>query len=323
MSKKLLIIGNEGMVGSAIFATLKNIKNVNLEILTLNKSQLDLRNQMNVQKFFQLNKVDEVILAAAKVGGIEANNTYPVKFLYDNLMIQNNVINSCHQSGVNKLLFLGSSCIYPRNSKQPISESEMLSGYLEKTNEPYAVAKIAGIKLCESFNREFGRDYRTVIPTNLYGKKDNFHPDNSHVIPGLINRFHDAVTNNINIVKIWGSGNQLREFMHVDDMASACIFTLNLSKQKYDEVTDPMNSIVNIGTSKEIEIKALAKMIAKITNFKGEIIFDENKPDGTPRKLLDTSKLSSLGWNYTIELEEGIKETYFWYKENYKKTRHS
>lgn len=323
MSKKLLIIGNEGMVGSAIFAALKNIKNTNLEILTLNKSQLDLRDQMNVQKFFQLNKVDEVILAAAKVGGIEANNTYPVKFLYDNLMIQNNVINSCHKSGVNKLLFLGSSCIYPRNSKQPISESEMLSGYLEKTNEPYAVAKIAGIKLCESFNREFGRDYRTVIPTNLYGKKDNFHPDNSHVIPGLINRFHDAVTNNINIVKIWGSGNQLREFMHVDDMASACIFTLNLSKQKYDEVTDPMNSIVNIGTAKEIEIKVLAKMIAKITNFKGEIIFDENKPDGTPRKLLDTRKLSSLGWNYTIELEEGIKETYFWYKENYKKARHS
>ena len=313
--KKIFLAGHNGMVGSAIYRILHACPDV--ELITKTRAELDLCNQTAVRKFMNLEKPDEVILAAAKVGGIHANNLYPAEFIYENLMIECNVIHQSFLSGVNKLLFLGSSCIYPKEANQPMSESELLKGVLEKTNEPYALAKIAGIKLCESYNRQYGVDYRSVMPTNLYGPRDNFHPENSHVVPALIRRFHEAVTEERNEVIIWGSGLPKREFLHVDDMAAAALFVHRLPKAIYADSTDPMLSHVNIGTGKDISIRELAEAIAKIANFYGKITFDTNKPDGTMRKLMDVSKLSKLGWEAKIGLIEGLNQTYAWYQKNW------
>ncbi len=312
--KNVFIAGHDGMVGKAI----KNqyLKFGNAKIITIKKNDLDLRSQAEVYNFFKNNKIDEVIIAAAKVGGINANDTLPADFIYDNLLIECNLIHNAHLFGINKILFLGSSCIYPKKAKQPMSEKEMLSGYLEKTNEPYAVAKIAGIKMCESYNRQFGRDYRTVIPTNLYGENDNFNTKTSHVIPGLIARFFDAKKSNSTNVEVWGTGNQLREFLHVEDMASACQFVMDMSKDQYSSLVEERNNFINVGTGKEITIKSLAKLIGKIAGYSGSISFDESLPDGTPQKLLNVSKLSNAGWKYSISLEEGLKRTYGWYAKN-------
>ena len=306
------------MVGSAILKKLR--KNGN-NIITASRNELDLLNQKLVEDFFNDNKIDQVYLAAAKVGGIYANNEFPAEFIYENLTIQTNVIHSSHSTNVHQLLFLGSSCIYPKYADQPMDEGELLTGLLEKTNEPYAVAKIAGIKLCESYNRQYGRDYRSVMPTNLYGPNDNFHPQNSHVIPALIHRFHNAISNNENEVIIWGSGAPKREFLHVDDMASACIHLMNLSSEKYQSISEPMLSHINIGSGIDYSIKDLALIIAKVTKYDGKIVFDSSKPDGTPRKLLNTKRLNDLGWNYSIKLEEGLSQTYDWYVKNLEKTR--
>ena len=265
---------------------------------------------------FATEKIDYVVLAAAKVGGIYANNLYPAQFIYENLMIECNVINSAYQSGVKNLLFLGSSCIYPKFSEQPMSESELLTGILESTNEPYAIAKIAGIKLCESYNRQYGLSYRSVMPTNLYGERDNFHPENSHVIPALLQRFHIAKEQGLDSVTIWGSGEARREFMHVDDMASACIHVLQLSDIEYKKNTQPMLSHINIGTGRDVSIAELANLIKKTVKFEGEVLFDITKPDGHPRKLLDVKRLDNMGWKYDIDLEEGLRKTYSWFLEN-------
>jgi GDP-L-fucose synthase len=273
-------------------------------------------NQAAVSSFFTQQVIDEVYLCAGKVGGIYANNTFPAEFIYENLMIQANVIHAAHQSGVQKLLFLGSSCIYPREVKQPMTENALMTGLLEPTNEPYGVAKIAGIKLCESYNRQYGRDYRSVMPTNLYGPKDNFHPKNSHVIPALMRRFHEAVARGDTEVVIWGSGRPMREFLHVDDMAAACVHVMNLDEKIYQANTQPMLSHINVGTGVDCTIRELAETIAKVTGFKGELVFDASKPDGAPRKLLDVSRLAKLGWRYKIELEDGLRETYAWFCEN-------
>ncbi len=313
-TKNVFIAGHNGMVGKAIQN--QYLKEKNVKILTIKKDELDLRNQDHVEKFFKQNKIDEVIIAAAKVGGINANNSFPADFIYDNLMIECNIIHNAHLSNIDRILFLGSSCIYPKEAKQPMSEIEMLSGYLEKTNEPYAVAKIAGIKMCESYNRQFGRDYRTVIPTNLYGENDNFNLQTSHVIPGLIRRFYEAQKSQSTNVEVWGTGNQLREFMHVDDMASACHFVMNMSKDEYSCLVEDRNNFVNVGTGKEITIKSLAKIIAKISGYTGKISFDESLPDGTPQKLLNINKLSDAGWKFKISLEEGLNRTYAWYAKN-------
>ena len=313
-TKNVFIAGHNGMVGKAIQN--QYLKEKNVKILTIKKNELDLRNQDHVEKFFKQNKIDEVIIAAAKVGGINANNSFPADFIYDNLMIECNIIHNAHLSNIDRILFLGSSCIYPKEAKQPMSEIEMLSGYLEKTNEPYAVAKIAGIKMCESYNRQFGRDYRTVIPTNLYGENDNFNLQTSHVIPGLISRFYEAQKSQSTNVEVWGTGNQLREFMHVDDMASACHFVMNMSKDEYSCLVEDRNNFVNVGTGKEITIKSLAKIIAKISGYTGKISFDESLPDGTPQKLLKINKLSDAGWKHKISLEEGLLRTYAWYSKN-------
>jgi len=314
-TRNILIAGHNGMVGKAIKNQYSKLQNI--QIITVNREDLDLRNQDDVRNFFKTNNIDEVIIAAAKVGGINANNTMPVDFIYDNLMIACNLIHHAHLFDIDKILFLGSSCIYPKQAKQPMSESEMLGGLLEKTNEPYAIAKIAGIKLCESYNRQFGRDYRAVIPTNLYGEHDNFNPKTSHVIPGLISRFFEAKNSNSTNVEVWGTGNQLREFMHVDDMASACQFVMEMSKDKYSHLVENRNNFVNIGTGKEITIKSLSKLIAKISGYSGKINFNDSFPDGTPQKLLNVSKLSNAGWKYNISLEEGLVKTYEWYVKNY------
>lgn len=302
------------MVGSALHRNLK--KNKKNNIITATRNDLNLLDQRKVNSFFENNKIEQVYIAAAKVGGIHANNIFPADFIYKNLLIQLNIINAAHQTNVNKLLSLGSSCIYPKDSIQPIKEDMLLTGKLEATNEPYAVAKIAGIKLCESYNRQYGRDYRSVMPTNLYGPNDNFHSENSHVIPGLIQRFHIASIQNLNYVKVWGSGKPMREFLHVDDMAAASIYVMNLDKGKYVKNTKPMLSHINIGFGKDYSIKELAEMIAKVTNFKGKIIFDDSKPDGTPRKLMDNTKIKSLGWQPSISLIEGLRDTYDWYVKN-------
>jgi len=311
---KIYIAGHKGLVGSAIIRLLKSRGFNNLLMRT--RGELDLTNQKAVQDFFAEEKPDYVILAAAKVGGIHANNTYPADFIYQNLMIEANVIHAAYENKVKRLLFLGSTCIYPKAVEQPMKESALLTGVLEPTNEPYALAKISGIKLCESYNRQFGTDFRSVMPTNLYGPGDNFHLENSHVIPALIRRFYEAKVRGDREVLVWGTGNPRREFLHVDDMAEASLFVLNLKKSKYQACTDPMLSHINVGTGVDITIKELIELIQNIVDFKGEVIFDKNQPDGAMRKLIDPSRLSSMGWQYSIEISEGLKTTYHWYLKN-------
>lgn len=311
---RIFVAGHRGMVGSAIC---RQLELTGSEIITANRDELDLANQAQVATFFGDNKFDQVYLAAAKVGGIHANNTYPADFIYQNLMIQNNVINASYQLGVKKLLFLGSSCIYPKLAKQPITEDELLNGHLEHTNEPYAIAKIAGIKMCESFNRQYATDYRSVMPTNLYGPGDNYHPENSHVIPGLIRRFHEAKIHDFPAVVAWGSGKALREFLYVEDMASAAIYVMNLDSELFQTHVTPMHSYLNVGSGSEISIRDLTEMIATSVGYKGEIIWDRSKPDGAPRKLMNSSKLTSLGWTAKVNLSDGLKLAYQDFKNNF------
>ena len=311
---KFYIAGHRGMVGGAITRQLRAAGQT--DIVTRTHAELDLTDQLAVREFMRAERPDVVILAAAKVGGIHANNTYPAEFIYENLMIECNVIHQAFEAGVKKLLQLGSSCIYPKAVPQPMREDALLTGTLEPTNEPYAVAKIAGIKLCESYNRQHDVDYRSVMPTNLYGPGDNFHPDNSHVMPALIRRFHDAARDGLAEVVIWGSGSPRREFLHVDDMAAASLFVLNLPKQTYDENTYPMLSHINVGTGVDISILELAQLVAKVTGFTGRISTDPTKPDGAMRKLMDVGRLSQMGWSASIELEQGLTNTYEWYLAN-------
>ena len=284
--------------------------------MTRSRAELDLTDQAAVRIFLEAQRPDQVYLAAARVGGIYANNTFPADFIYENLMIEANVIEAAHRAGVQKLLFLGSSCIYPRMAGQPMRENALLTGQLEPTNEPYAIAKIAGIKLCESYNRQHGRDYRSVMPTNLYGPGDNFHPDNAHVIPALMRRLHEAVESGASEVAIWGSGRPRREFLHVDDMAAASVFVMNLDEATYRANTEPMLSHINVGTGTDCTIRELAETLARVTGFKGSLRFDAGKPDGTPRKLLDVSRLEALGWRASIPLEDGLRSTYAWFLAN-------
>ena len=302
------------MVGSAIVRRLQALGYS--RILTADRSELDLVDQASVRAWFANHQVDRVVLAAARVGGIHANNTYPADFIYDNLMIQANVIHEAHRAGVQHLLFLGSSCIYPRDAEQPMREDALLTGTLESTNEPYAIAKIAGIKLCESYNRQHGRDYRSVMPTNLYGPGDNFHAENSHVIPALLRRFHEAVHSGADEVVIWGSGTPKREFLHVDDMAAASVHVMELDEAVYRQHTQPMLSHINVGTGVDCSIRELAETIARVTGFTGRLGFDSTKPDGTPRKLMDVTRLGDLGWRATIPLEEGLTQAYDWFRRN-------
>jgi len=318
-NQKIYIAGHRGMVGSAIIHRLKSLGYHN--ILTRTHKELDLTCKVTVENFILNNTIDAIYLAAAKVGGIHANITYPADFIYSNLIIQTNVIHAAHKANINKLLFLGSSCIYPKYAKQPIREESLLMGELEPTNEPYAIAKIAGIKLCESYNRQHGHDYRSVMPTNLYGSHDNFHPKNAHVIPALLDRFHHAVETDAKDIVIWGSGKPKREFLHVDDMASACIHIMELDQAEYQRHTQPTLSHINIGSGIDCSIRELAEIMANITNFKGKLVFDTSKPDGTPRKLLDVSRLKNLGWQSSITLEEGLRNTYHWFLENQKNYR--
>ena len=308
---KIYIAGHRGLVGSAIVRHLEERGCSNL--LTRTHSELDLTNQMEVQNFFKQEKPDYVILAAAKVGGIHANNTYPADFIYQNMMIEANVINSAYENKVKRLLFLGSTCIYPRAVEQPMREDALLTGVLEPTNEPYALAKISGIKLCESYNRQHGTDFRSVMPTSLYGINDNFHPKNSHVIPALMQRFHKAKINNSAEVTVWGTGKAMREFLYVDDMAKASIFVLELDKKTYHANTQTMLSHINIGTGIDVTTRELAETMKQVIGFKGELIFDTEKPDGAPRKLIDVSRLSNMGWKYSVELRHGLEQTYKWY----------
>ncbi|EOV8088225.1 TPA: GDP-L-fucose synthase [Providencia rettgeri] len=314
MKKKVFVAGHNGMVGSAIVRQLQSRNDI--ELITLSRSELDLTNQADVDLFFSKNKIDEVYLAAAKVGGIHANNTYPADFIYENLIMECNIIHSAHKYNVQHLLFLGSSCIYPKLATQPMSESALLTGVLESTNEPYAIAKIAGIKLCESYNRQYGRDYRSVMPTNLYGENDNFHPENSHVIPALMRRFHEAKLNNDEQVVVWGTGTPMREFLYVDDMAAASVYVMELNKETYQANTQPMLSHINVGTGVDCTIREMAETMAKVVGFKGNVVFDSTKPDGTPRKLMDVSRLKSLGWAYSVGLENGLNKTYQWFLQN-------
>ena len=310
----IYIAGHRGMVGSAIARQLEAQGCHNL--ISRTHAELDLTNQAEVNTFFEENAIDVVILAAAKVGGIHANNEYPAEFIFDNLMIEANIINSAWKSGVKKLLFLGSSCIYPKMAEQPMKESTLLTGVLEATNEPYALAKIAGIKLCESYNRQYGVDYRSVMPTNLYGENDNFHPQNSHVIPAMMRRFHEAKQANSDEVVVWGSGKPMREFLHVDDMAAACLHVVQLDTQSYQKNTQEMLSHINVGTGVDCTIRELAETMARVIGFKGTLVFDSSKPDGTPRKLMDVSRLKALGWQATISLEDGLVSTYQWFLKN-------
>jgi len=306
--KRIYVAGHRGLVGSAIVRSLKRQGYAN--IITCTHAELELTDQAQVRAFFNAEKIDEVYLAAARVGGIHANQTYPAEFIYDNLMVQSNVIHEAWRHGIDKLLFLGSSCIYPRLAQQPIQENYLMAGSLEPTNEPYAMAKIAGIKMCESYNRQYGTDYRSVMPTNLYGPGDNYHPENSHVIPGLIRRFHEAKHHGIKRVDIWGTGTPRREFLHVDDMADASIYVMNLARATYAAHTTPMLSHINVGTGQDVTIGEVADMIRKIIGYQGELVFDARKPDGAPRKLMDSAKLFALGWTPKISLLEGLIDTY-------------
>ncbi|MHB0776584.1 GDP-L-fucose synthase [Halomonas sp. WWR20] len=314
LDRTVFIAGHRGMVGSAILRRLEVLGY--RKIITAGREEVDFLDQKAVQSFFEKNKIDLVYLAAAKVGGIHANNTYPASFIYENLMIEANVIHAAHINNVQKLLFLGSSCIYPKNAEQPMDEEKLLTGTLEPTNEPYAIAKIAGIKLCESYNRQFGRDYRSVMPTNLYGPNDNFHPENSHVIPALIRRFHEAAERKQHEVIIWGTGKPKREFLHVDDMAAASVYVMELDEAVYHANTQAMLSHINVGTGIDCSINELASTIAKVTGFTGKLSFDTSKPDGAPRKLMDVSRLKALGWQANIRLEDGLRDTYSWYTNN-------
>ena len=312
LNQKIYVAGHRGMVGSAIVRNLEDKGYRN--IITRTHGQLELTNQAAVQAFFEQEKPDQVYLAAAKVGGIHANSTFPAEFIYDNLMVQNNIIHQAFVSGVKKLLFLGSSCIYPKLAPQPMSEDALLTGKLEPTNEPYAIAKIAGIKMCESYNRQYGEshgvDYRSVMPTNLYGPGDNYHPENSHVIPALIGRFHDAKISNAPEVVIWGTGTPRREFLYVDDMAAASVFVMHLDKQAYASQTQPMQSHINVGFGSDVTIAELAAAVAKATRYQGKIGFDPSKPDGTPRKWIDSTRLNRLGWSPQQTLEKGLELAY-------------
>ncbi|WP_412125854.1 GDP-L-fucose synthase [Vibrio cyclitrophicus] len=312
--KRVFVAGHKGMVGSAIVRQLS--KDNSVEVITRERNELNLLDALAVDEFFAASYIDQVYLAAAKVGGIVANNTYPAEFIYQNLTIQNNIIHSAHQHDVQDLLFLGSSCIYPKFAPQPMREDSLLTGTLEETNEPYAIAKIAGIKMCESYNRQYGRNYRSVMPTNLYGENDNFHPENSHVIPALLRRFHEAKLNGDSNVVAWGSGKPMREFLHVDDMAAASIYVMNLAQEVYQENTQEMLSHINVGTGVDCTIRELVETVAKVVGFEGEIEFDSTKPDGTPRKLMDVSRLKCLGWEAKTSLEDGLTMTYQWFLEN-------
>ncbi len=310
----IYVAGHRGMVGSAIARQLAALGHAPQAIITRTHSELDLTNQAAVRAFFQAEKPNQVYMAAAKVGGIHANNTYPAEFIYQNLMVQANVIDAAFQNGVQKLLFLGSSCIYPRQAPQPMAENALLTGPLEPTNEPYAIAKIAGIKLCESYNRQYGAshgvDYRSVLPTNLYGPGDNYHPENSHVIPALIRRFHEAKVSHAPKVTIWGTGTPRREFLYVDDMAAASVHVMNLPKATYDQHTAPMQSHINVGCGSDITIAELVQTVGQVVGYQGEINFDPSKPDGAPRKLMDSSRLNALGWQAQVSLQEGLALAY-------------
>ena len=312
---KIYIAGHRGMVGGAILRRLQARKDAGaaIELITRRSSELNLTDQGAVRDFMQSEKPDVVILAAARVGGIHANNSYPADFIYDNLMIECNVIHQAFAAGVKRLLQLGSSCIYPRAAAQPMREDALLTGVLEPTNEPYAIAKIAGIKLCESYNRQHGVDYRSVMPTNLYGPGDNFHPENSHVLPALIRRFHEAVRDGRDEVVLWGTGTPRREFLHVDDMAEASLFVLDLARGVYDANTEPMLSHINVGTGTDVSIRELADLVARITGYGGAITQDTSKPDGTMQKLMDVSRLADMGWRAGIGLEDGVRQTYEWF----------
>lgn len=320
MSKqRIFVAGHRGMVGSAIVRQLEQRDGV--ELILRSREQLNLLDARAVDAFFATERIDQVYLAAAKVGGIVANNTFPADFIYENMMIESNIIHAAHRHEVNKLLFLGSSCIYPKLANQPMHESELLQGTLEPTNEPYAIAKIAGIKLCESYNRQHNRDYRSVMPTNLYGPNDNFHPNNSHVIPALLRRFHEAAQQNAAEVVVWGSGTPMREFLHVDDMAAASIHVMELDRGVWRENTQPMLSHINVGTGVDCTIRELAQTLANVVGFTGRVVFDASKPDGTPRKLLDVSRLHQLGWYHEITLEAGLASTYQWFLQNLQRFR--
>ena len=312
--KRVFIAGHRGMVGSAILRSLSARDDI--ELVTATRADLDLTSQTAVFDFYKQHQIDEVYLAAAKVGGIQANNNFPAEFLYQNLMIQSNLIHGAYQSGIQKLLFLGSSCIYPKFAAQPITEDSLLCGELEPTNEPYAIAKIAGIKTCESYNRQYGCDYRSIMPTNLYGLGDNFHPENSHVIPAMLRRFHEAKLGDQAEVVVWGTGKPMREFLYVDDMASASVHLMELDLEKYNSITRPQLSHLNVGSGVDCTIAELAGTIADVTGFKGELVFDTTKPDGTPRKLMDSSKLQSTGWSPAHSLKKGLEKTYQWFLAN-------
>ena len=312
--KRIYVAGHQGMVGSAIVRQLQQLPDI--EIITRSRSELDLTDQTAVRDFFQTENIDQVYLAAAKVGGIHANNVYPAEFIYENLLMECNIIHQAYAAGVMKLLFLGSSCIYPKMAQQPMAEGELLNGHLEPTNEPYAVAKIAGIKLCESYNRQYGVDYRSVMPTNLYGVNDNFHPENSHVIPAMMRRFHEAKLRGDNEVIVWGTGTPMREFLYVDDMASACVHVMNVVPEVYSNHTSPMMSHINVGTGIDCTIRELAETIKSVIGFEGELVFDTSKPDGTPRKLLDVTRLENLGWKASVTLRNGLASTYQWFLEH-------
>lgn len=316
LNDKIYIAGHRGLVGSAIVRKLEERGFTNL--LMRAHKELDLTNQTLVKGFFKQERPDYVILAAAKVGGIYANDNYPADFIYQNIMIEANVINSAYENEVKRLLFLGSTCIYPKAVKQPMREDALLTGVLEATNEPYALAKIAGIKLCESYNRQHGTDFRSVMPTNLYGINDNFHKENSHVIPSLMRRFHEAKVNNDSEVVVWGTGNAMREFLYVDDMATASLFVFELDDEVYRSNTKPMLSHINVGTGKDITIKEMAETMKDVVGFKGRIIFDTTKPDGALKKLIDVTSLEKMGWKYSVDLKEGLEKTYRWHLESHK-----
>ncbi len=314
MTRRIFVAGHNGMVGRALVRQLQDQPDA--ELVLASRAELDLTDQQAVQAYFRNQRIDQVYLAAAKVGGIYANNTFPADFIYQNLMIETNLIQAAHLADVQQLLFLGSSCIYPKLAPQPIPESALLTGPLEPTNEPYAIAKIAGIKLCESYNRQYGRDYRSVMPTNLYGPYDNFHPQHSHVIPALIGKFHRAITSKAPSVSIWGSGNARREFMHVDDLANACLHLMRLPASIYWDGLDPMCSHINIGTGVDCSIRELAELLQNISGFQGALVFDSSQPEGTLLKRLDVSKLSDMEFSANINLENGLAQTWHWYEQN-------